>query len=113
MAGHRSGLPLRLQQILSGGRSVSPVLKLEAEPVSSPGIKPSVYFDCFLHVKIVSSQLSVAECDRDLKDFTGSSDELVLRFYILNDCEMLKYFFLFLFGAFALLNLLALIVSYE
>ncbi|WOL02486.1 E3 ubiquitin-protein ligase [Canna indica] len=32
MAGHRSSLPLRLQQILSGGRSVSPVLKLEAEP---------------------------------------------------------------------------------
>ncbi|XP_042384907.1 E3 ubiquitin-protein ligase UPL1-like [Zingiber officinale] len=32
MAGHRSSLPLRLQQILSGGRSLSPVLKLESEP---------------------------------------------------------------------------------
>ncbi|URE49838.1 Ubiquitin-protein ligase [Musa troglodytarum] len=32
MAGNRSNLPLRLQQILSGGRSVSPVLKLESEP---------------------------------------------------------------------------------
>ncbi|KAG6478121.1 E3 ubiquitin-protein ligase UPL1-like [Zingiber officinale] len=37
MSGHRSGLPLRLQQILSGGRSVSPVLKLEAE--SPPKVK--------------------------------------------------------------------------
>ncbi|CAL9118924.1 unnamed protein product [Musa textilis] len=33
MAGNRSNLPLRLQQILSGGRSVSPVLKLESEPI--------------------------------------------------------------------------------
>ncbi|RRT84325.1 hypothetical protein BHE74_00000379 [Ensete ventricosum] len=33
MAANRSNLPLRLQQILSGGRSVSPVLKLESEPV--------------------------------------------------------------------------------
>ncbi|XP_073006653.1 E3 ubiquitin-protein ligase UPL2-like [Typha latifolia] len=32
MAGHRSSFPLRLQQILSGGRQVSPALKLESEP---------------------------------------------------------------------------------
>ncbi|CAL9776845.1 unnamed protein product [Musa acuminata subsp. burmannicoides] len=29
MAGHRSSLPLRLQQILSGGRAMWPELKLE------------------------------------------------------------------------------------
>ncbi|THU49759.1 hypothetical protein C4D60_Mb06t12920 [Musa balbisiana] len=45
MAGNRSNLPLRLQQILSGGRSVSPVLKLESEP------------------------LSIVECDQCLKSF--------------------------------------------
>lgn len=55
----------------------------------------------------------MAEWDHDLNDFTGSSDELVLRFYFLNDCEMLKYFCLLLFRAFALLNLLALIDLYE
>ncbi|XP_026661935.2 E3 ubiquitin-protein ligase UPL2-like isoform X2 [Phoenix dactylifera] len=32
MAGHWSSFPLRLQQILSGGRPVSPALKLESEP---------------------------------------------------------------------------------
>nr|XP_010929754.2 LOW QUALITY PROTEIN: E3 ubiquitin-protein ligase UPL2-like [Elaeis guineensis] len=32
MAGHRSSFPMRLQQILSGGRPVSPALKLESEP---------------------------------------------------------------------------------
>ncbi|XP_019701852.1 E3 ubiquitin-protein ligase UPL2 [Elaeis guineensis] len=32
MASHRASFPLRLQQILSGGRHVSPALKLESEP---------------------------------------------------------------------------------
>jgi hypothetical protein len=34
MAAHRSSFPLRLQQLLAGGRSVSPSLKLESDPVS-------------------------------------------------------------------------------
>lgn len=34
MAAHRSSFPLRLQQLLTGGRSISPSLKLESEPVS-------------------------------------------------------------------------------
>lgn len=34
MAAHRASFPLRLQQILAGSRAVSPVIKVDSEPVS-------------------------------------------------------------------------------
>ncbi|KAJ3671897.1 hypothetical protein LUZ60_007976 [Juncus effusus] len=49
MAGHRSNFPLRLQQLITGGRSISPALKLESDP--PPKVKAFIdrVINCPLH----------------------------------------------------------------
>jgi hypothetical protein len=52
-AAHRASFPLRLQQILAGSCTVSPVVKVESEPVSPlPHPSHPGYCDCHLRLGI-------------------------------------------------------------